>query len=136
MAEALDFHCYSHVFEHLGKRSIPSGHAAVRVVIQKPTVRGHHSKRIPNWMSNHPIFCSILKLLHDGHRYSADSFGALADFKTIFGKARGQTVRELLRRTPDSIGAKLLTASNALRAYRNRHLGTLMRWEMLRPNFL
>ena len=31
------------------------------------------------------------------------------------------------RKTPDSIGAKLLIASTALRAYRNRHLGTLMR---------
>ena len=41
MAEARDFHCYSHVFENLGKRSIPSGHAAARVVIQKPTLRGH-----------------------------------------------------------------------------------------------
>ena len=40
MAEARDFHCYSHVFENLGKRSIPSDHAAVRVVIQKPTIRG------------------------------------------------------------------------------------------------
>ena len=33
MAEARDFHCYYHVFENLGgKRSIPSDHAAVRVV--------------------------------------------------------------------------------------------------------
>ena len=31
----VDFHCYSHVFEKLGKRIIPSGHAAVRFVIQK-----------------------------------------------------------------------------------------------------
>ena len=46
-------------------------------------------------------------------------------------------------RTPDSLGAKLLTASTALRAYRNRHLGTLMRcceaWEPVGkcfdPNF-
>ena len=30
-------------------------------------------------------------------------------------------------KTPDSIGAKLLLATTALRAYRNRHLGTLMR---------
>ena len=32
----------------------------------------------------------------------------------------------LLRKTPNSQGAKLLTASTALRAYRNRHLCTLM----------
>ena len=36
------------------------------------------------------------------------------------------TVRELSRMTPDSLGAKLSIASTALRAYRNRHLGTLM----------
>ena len=39
MAEARDFHCYSHVFENLGKETIPSDHAAVRLVIQKPTTR-------------------------------------------------------------------------------------------------
>ena len=37
MAEARDFHWYFHVFENLWKRSIPSDHAAVRVVIQKPS---------------------------------------------------------------------------------------------------
>ena len=42
-------------------------------------------------------------------------------------KAKKQTVRELSRKTPDSIGAKLLIASTAWRAYRNKHLGTLMR---------
>ena len=52
---------------------------------------------------------------------------ALADFKTILEKAKKQTVRELSRMTPDSVGAKLLIASTAVRAYRNRHLGTLMR---------
>ena len=37
------------------------------------------------------------------------------------------TIRELSRKTPDCIGAKLPIATSALRAYRNRHLGTLMR---------
>ena len=37
------------------------------------------------------------------------------------------TKRELSMQTPDCIGAKLLITSTALRAYRNRHLGTLMR---------
>ena len=37
------------------------------------------------------------------------------------------TKRELSRQTPNCIGAKLKIASTALRAYRNRHLGTLMR---------
>ena len=49
--EARDFHCYSHVF--------PSDHAAVRLVIQKPTNQGHRSKRIPSWMSKHPILFRV-----------------------------------------------------------------------------
>ena len=36
MAEARDSHCSSHVVENLGKETIPSDHAAVRLVIQKP----------------------------------------------------------------------------------------------------
>ena len=55
-AEARDFHCSSHLVENLGKKTIPSDHAAVRLVIQKPTSRGHQSKRIPSWMSKLPIF--------------------------------------------------------------------------------
>ena len=101
MAEARDFHCYSHVFENLGNPSIPRDHAAVRLVIQKPTNQGQHGKRIPSWMSKHPVLCSILKRLHDDHRYSTNPFGALAEF--------------------------ILIASTALRAKRNRHLGTFMR---------
>ena len=55
------------------------------------------------------------------------SFGALAEFKAILEKAKRLTIRELSRKTPDSSGAKLLIACTALRAYRHRHLGTLMR---------
>ena len=83
-------------------------------------------------MSKQPVFSSFLKRLHDGQQYPAEPFGALADFKTVIEKAR-RTVRELSRRTPNSQGAKLLTASTALRANRNRHLGILLRcyeaWE-------
>ena len=61
MAEARDFHCNSHVFENLGGRSIPSDHAAVRLVIQKPSNRGQQCKRIPSWMSRHSVFCSLLQ---------------------------------------------------------------------------
>ena len=57
MAEARDFRCSSHVVENFGKETIPSDHAAVRLVIQKPTHRGDQNKRIPSWMSKHPI-CS------------------------------------------------------------------------------
>ena len=53
MAEARDFHCYCHVFENLGNRTIPSDHAAVRLVIPKPKNREHQSKRIPSWMVFH-----------------------------------------------------------------------------------
>ena len=40
MAEARDFHCFSHVFENLGKRSIPRDHAAVRMVFSKTDCSG------------------------------------------------------------------------------------------------
>ena len=123
MAEARDFHCYSHVFENLENRTIPSDHAAVRLVIQKPTNRGIRANAFQAGCPKHPVFCSILKRLHDNHRYSADPFGASAEFKAVLEKAKKQTIRELSRKTPDSIGAKLLIASTALRACRNRHLG-------------
>ena len=34
VAEARDFHCYSHVFENLLNQSLPSDHAAARIVRQ------------------------------------------------------------------------------------------------------
>ena len=113
MAEARDYHCSSHVCEKLGERSTPSDHAAVRVVLQKPTVRYHQVKRIPSWMSKHPVFCSILKQTSDDHQYPDDPFAALADSKVIIEKARKQTHNELLRNTPGSLGAKLLIALTA-----------------------
>ena len=117
----------SHVDENLGKKDIPSDHAAVRLVILKPTHRGDQNKRIPIWMSKHPMFGSILQQLHDDHRCYPDPFCALAEFKLLLHQARKMTQRELSRQTPDCIGAKHLITSTALRAYRNRHLGTLMR---------
>ena len=54
-------------------------------------------------------------------------------------KTRNRTVHELPRKTSSSLGAKLLTASTALRAYRNGHLGTLVliceAWEPVRNCF-
>ena len=88
MAEARDFHCSSHVVENLGKKQIPSDHAAVRLVIQKPTSRRHQSKHIPSWMSEHSIFVSILQQLHDDHRFSPDPFCALAEFKVLLHKSQ------------------------------------------------
>ena len=62
MVEAPDFHCYSHVFENLRNETIPSDHAAARLVIQRPTNRGHQSKTLfpagcPNIPSSVP-YCS------------------------------------------------------------------------------
>ena len=81
LTEARDFHCSSHVVENLGKKTIPSDHAAVRLVIQKPANRRHQSERIPSWMSKQPIFCSILQQLHDDHRFSPDSSVHLLNLK-------------------------------------------------------
>ena len=78
-------------------------------------------------MSKHRVFCSFLKRLRDNHRFSADPFDALAEFKAVLAKFQKQTIRELSRKTLDSIGAKLLIVSTALHAYRNRHLGTFVR---------
>ena len=62
-----------------------------------------------------------------------DPFCARAEFKVICERAKKQAFHELARKTSDSLGAKLAIASKALRAYRNRHLGALMRcceaWE-------
>ena len=53
-------------------------------------------------------------------------FLCICRFKILINKAKKMTRRELSRQTPDCIGAKFLIASTALRAHRNRHLGTLM----------
>ena len=58
MAEARDFHCYSHVFENLGNRTIPSDQA-VRLVVQKPTYRGNRTNAFQVGCPNIPsvLFC-------------------------------------------------------------------------------
>ena len=48
-------------------------------------------------MSKHPVFCSILKRISDGHQYPDDPYAALADSKVIVEKARKETHQELLR---------------------------------------
>ena len=134
MTEARDFHCQSHVFENLEKRSIPSDHAAVACGFFKLRLIGDtRANAFQVGCPNIPSSVLFLKRLDDGHQCPADPFGALEDFNNILEKAQRLTVRELSRKTPDSLGAKLLTASTTSRAYRNRHLGTLMRcceaWE-------
>ena len=47
----------------------PVDHAAVRLVIHKPANREQQGKRIPTWMCKPPVLCSVLKRLHDDHRY-------------------------------------------------------------------
>ena len=78
MAETRDVHCHSHIFENIGERYIPSDHAAVRVFIQKRTIRGDLGKRIPSWMYKHPVFWSSLKQISDDHQYPDDPFVAPA----------------------------------------------------------
>ena len=125
--KARDFHCYSHVADNPGERSIPSDHVADRIVVQKPTNRCDQVRRIPSWMSTVTILSSILTKISDDHQYPADPFAALAEFNQgNLREAGKQTHHELLRNTPSSLGAQLLIASTALRAYRNRHLDTLM----------
>ena len=83
MAEARDFHCHSHVTDNLGERSLPSDHVAVRIVIQKPLDHCGTSKLIPSWIPEHPVFCTSLKQISDGHQHPVEPFAALADFKLI-----------------------------------------------------
>ena len=86
-----------------------------------------------------PVGGCILQQLHDDHRLSPDPFCALAEFKVLLHKVEKMTRRELSRQTPHCIGAKLLITSTLLRAYRNRHLGTLMRcceaWKPIKDCF-
>ena len=78
-------------------------------------------------MSKHPIFDSILQQLHDDPSFSPDPFCALAEVTVLQHKAKKITKRELAMQTPDCVQSKLLIFFAALRAYQNRHLGTLMR---------
>ena len=55
MAEARDFHCYSHVFENQGNRTIPSDHTAVRLVIHKPSNRGQQANAFQVGCPNIPV---------------------------------------------------------------------------------
>ena len=108
MAEVRDFH----VFENLGERSIPSDHAAVRVVVQNPTPRGHQGNRIPSWMSKHPVFCSISGLTKNISTLLTHLAHSLTS-KIILQKSRKGRLFANSRKTPYSLGAKLLTASTA-----------------------
>ena len=86
------------MLENLGKRSIPSDQAAVRIVIQKPNVRG---KRIPSWISK-LFFALFLKRLHDATD-TLPTHSARSQISKIFLKRPNS-------KTPDSVGAKLYLA--------------------------
>ena len=96
MAAARDFRRSSHVVENLWKKTIPSDHAAVRLVIQKPTHRGHQNKRIPNWMSTN-IPSLVLSCSNSMTTTDSDPFCALAECKVFLHKAKKMTKRELSR---------------------------------------
>ena len=92
MAEARDFHCYSMSSRTWGTgpfRVITRRYASS---FQSPQIEDTRAKRIPSWMSKHPIFCSLLQQLHDHHRFSHDPFCALAEFKS--SSAQGQEADE------------------------------------------
>ena len=93
----------SHVVENLWKQTVPSDHAAVRLVIQKPTNRRHQSKRIHSWMSKYPIFVSILQQLYDDHSFSLTHFVHWPNLKFSYIKPR--------RLRNESYRSKHLTAS-------------------------
>ena len=78
--------------------SIPGDHVAIRVVKQKPLDYCGTVKRIPSWMSNEPVFCTILTEMSDDHQCPDEPF-ALADFKLIIEKAKKRTRHVLLRNT-------------------------------------
>ena len=104
MAEARDFHYYSHVFENLVKEDIPNDHAAVRLVIPLP------------WMSKHLIFalsCSSFMKTTDSLRTRFVWWLNLV----LLHKAKEITTRELLKQTPYCIGARIIITSTALRAF-------------------
>ena len=67
--------------------------------------------------------------------YPSEAFSALADFNVLVCQAKARARSDLLRASPTTHGAKLLVAATAVRAYRNRHLSTLIRccevWELV-----
>ena len=117
MAEALCVHCYSHVFENLTSchSKTDTSRTPKQTYSSWMDVQTSHFLLPSATASRRPQVPLLIR------------FVRFAEFEVLLNKAEKLTIRELSRKTPDSIGAKLLAASAALRAYRNRHLGTLMR---------
>ena len=122
-------------------------HIAIRIAIQTPAYSAREPAYFQASLTKHTVFCSVLSLLHNEHSYLEDAFLALADFKNLAHKARALALPPLpslppsvlLRATPTTHGAKLLTAATALLAHRNRQLTTLIRyceaWELVEHCF-
>ena len=71
--------------------------------------------------------------MHDEQVYPEDAYLIAADFKMIMHKASARALSDVLRATPSTLGAKILLVATAMRSYRIRHFGTLIRrceaWE-------
>ena len=87
---------------------MPSDRVAIRVVTRQLLDHCGTGMRIPNWMSKHLVFCTILQQISDDHQYSDEPFAAFDGLKQTMEKARK---RIRLRNTPGSPGAKLLIAA-------------------------
>ena len=75
-----------------------------------------------------PLQSHILLLMSDDFQYSEKSFPALSDFKLMIEKNTNQVHDEFLRNIADSYDTNLLIIATSVRAYRNRHLDTLIHW--------
>ena len=121
--------------DDLGNRSLLSDHTAIRIAIQKLAFSTQERVAVQDWRIKHTVFGSILSQLHDDHVYPSEAFSALADFNVLVCQAKARARSDLLRASPTTHGAKLLVAATAVRAYRNRHLSTLIRccevWELV-----
>ena len=123
-----------------------SGRKLFRVTMQQyassfrnPQIQDTRANVFPVGCPNIPCLGSFLRQLHNDHRFFPNPFCALAELKVLLHEAKKITKRELSKQTPDCTGTKILITSTALRAYRNRHLGTLMRcreaWKLVEDCF-
>ena len=120
--------------DDLGNRSLLSDHTAIRVAIQKLASGTQGRGAVQVWFIKPTFFGSTLSHLHDDRVYPNDAFSVFADFNVLVCQASARARSFLLRASPTTHGAKLLVAAT-MRAYRNRHLSTLIRccevWELV-----
>ena len=127
MAEARDFRCQAETVDDLVNRPLPSDHTSIRIAIQKLAPGAHDPGAVQAWLTERPVFCLILDQLHNEHVDPEDAFLALADFIMLVRLPRARAHSDLSRATPTTHGAKLLIAATTVKAYRDRHLDTLVR---------